>query len=140
MSLWLFKSGFVSIRWLTHEGPSLQADTANDMLGLGTVISVDALDRMPRGCLFNFHAASAGGRDNRDVCHWGVSLGGGIGAAANTTAEEDGVRVNFRKGDGRYGIFKMKESYEVCKLKYGKQHKGETVIREIDPTLIASYY
>jgi hypothetical protein len=144
VSLWLFKSGFVSIRWLTHEGPSLQADTANDMLGLGREITADQLERMPRGMLFNFHAASSKGRDNRDVCHWGVSLGGGYGAAANTTAEEtteDGkkVRVNFRSGDGKYGTFKMRESYEVCRLKYGKEKKVETVIREIDPTVVAGY-
>lgn len=145
VSLWLFKSGFVSIRWLTREGPSLQADTANDMLGDGKVITVDELDRMPRGMLFNFHGGKSGSRDNRDVCHWGVSLGGGMGAAANTTAKEttlDGrtIQVTFTPGSSLYGIFRMRESYEVCKLKYGKERKLDTVIRQIDPSLVRTYY
>jgi hypothetical protein len=146
VSLWLFKSGFVSIRWLTREGPSLQADTANDMLGLGTVITPEELERMPRGYLFNFHAADSGGRVNRDVCHWGISLGNGRGAAANTTPQEqttDGrtVRVRFEgAGSSRYGLFPMRDSYEVCRLKYGKERKTDTVIRQIDPTAVGTYY
>jgi hypothetical protein len=146
VSLWLFKAGFVSIRWLTREGPSLQADTANDMLGLGDVITPEELARMPRGHLFNFHAADSGGRVNRDVCHWGISLGGGRGAAANTTPREAttegrSVQVRFEgTGSSRYGLFEMRESYEVCKLKYGKERKSDTVIRQIDPTVVTSYY
>lgn len=135
---WLFKSGFVSMRWLTHEGPSLIARTANDMLGLGRVIREDQVDRIPRGYIFNFHGGVVRGVEARDVCHWGVSLGDGIGAATNTTDGEKGRTVHFSRGagPGRYGVFRLRESYEVCKLKYG----GSAIIRQIDPATVEGLY
>jgi len=144
--LWLFKAGFVSIRWLTREGPSLMAHTANEILGNGTVIGRDQLKRMPRGYIFNFHGGTVLGRDNKDVCHWGISLGGGLGAATNTTASENDrgrtVAVNFIRGAGagQYGVFRLKESYDVCALKYSGDRGCETVIRQIDPQSIDNLY
>jgi hypothetical protein len=135
---WLFKAGFVSMRWLTHEGPSLIARTANAMLGDGVVVAEDRVEHIPRGWIFNFHGGNAQGRDNKDVCHWGVSLGNGIGAATNTTEAEGDKRVNFIRGAGpaRYGVFRLKQSYEVCKVKYG----GDAVIRQIDPLTVPGLY
>lgn len=135
---WLFKSGFVSMRWLTHEGPSLIARTANDMLGLGEVIAEDRVDRIPRGYIFNFHGGVVRGNEARDVCHWGVSLGDGIGAATNTTDGEKGKSVRFIRGagPGRYGVFRLRESYDVCKLKYG----GSAIVRQIDPMTVGGLY
>jgi hypothetical protein len=126
------------MRWLTHEGPSLIAMTANRMLGDGVEIEPRRLNRMPRGWIFNFHGGTVRGRVNKDVCHWGVSLGDGLGAATNTTDGEQGKTVTFLRGAGpaRYGVFKLSESYEVCKLKYG----GEAVIRQIDPGTIPGLY
>ncbi len=135
---WLYKAGFVSMRWMTHEGPSLIARTSNQMLGDGEVISEDRLDRMPRGWIFNFHKGDSDRRNNKDVCHWGISLGQGIGAATNTTDEEEGKKVNFIRGAGpaKYGVFRLRESYDVCKLKYG----GTAVIRQIDPHTVPNLY
>jgi hypothetical protein len=138
----LFKAGFLSIRWLTREGPSLLAHTANDMLGNGIVIPKSQLDLIPAGWIFNFHGGNFGGRENKDVCHWGVSLGGGIGAGTNTTPAEKGKKVNFIAGAGigAWGKFRLSEAYDVCELKYRGDKGCDTVIRKIDPTTIGNLY
>ncbi len=136
--LWLFKAGFVSMKWLTHEGPSLIARTANQMLGEGVVVPPEKLESIPRGWVFNFHGGDVQGRSNKDVCHWGVSLGHGIGAATNTSDGEKGKTVVFKRGAGpaRFGVFELRESYDVCNLKY----PGTAVIRQIDPRTIPNLY
>jgi hypothetical protein len=138
----LFKAGFLSIRWLTREGPSLLAHRANELLGDGQVINESDLDKIPAGWIFNFHGGKVGNRENKDVCHWGVSLGGGIAAGTNTTPQEEGKRVNFIQGagTGAWGKFRLREAFEVCQLKYRGDKGCETVIRQIDPTTIAGLY
>jgi len=82
---------------------------------------------------------------HKEVCHWGVSLGGGWAAGANTTpsAAAGGVTqtVNFRTGNSVYGEFTLASSAEVCKLKYTPhgQPVQDITIRQIDPTAVATY-
>lgn len=137
--LWLFKAGFVSLRWLASEGYGLDANTCNRILGSGVEISAEELPRMPKGYMFNFHA-----RKSPATCHWGISLGDGYAAGSNTTPQENNglTKVTFRRGNSVYGEFDMLSSYEVCRYKYklvGEQI-GDVVIRKIDPTLVQSFF
>lgn len=139
LKMLLFKAGFVSIRWLSRTGPTMSAQTVNAMLGMGVVIQQAQLAAMPRGYMFNFH------RDgDTAVCHWGISLGNGLAAGANTQANWPGApaAVNFRSGDSHYGIFTMQSSYDVCRYKYGLHGQGpaNVTIRQIDPTAVATYF
>jgi hypothetical protein len=139
LKMLLFKSGFVSIRWLARTGPTMTAQTVNAILGQGVVVSEAALATMQPGYLFNFHRAG-----DMAVCHWGVSLGRGKAAGANTHAAWPGAPapVNFFSGDSRYGIFTMRSSYDVCRFKYGLHGQGraEVTIRQIDPEAVLTYF
>lgn len=137
--LWLFKAGYVSLRWLASDGFGLDANTCNDILGYGIEITREQLPLMPRGYMFNFHA-----RRSQSTCHWGISLGDGYAAGSNTTAQENSgrTRVTFRSGNSVYGIFDMVSSYEVCRYKYklvGEQI-GDLVIRQIDPAQVSTFF
>lgn len=134
---WLFNAGFVSLRWLAQNSMRLNANTANQILGNGTIIPMNAVAGVPAGHIFNFHAIN-----QPSVCHWGVSLGGGLAAGSNTTAEWNARhgqfkvthRVNFLVGDSKCGQFSLLESAQVCQMKY---QIGDTpqniVVRRIDP-------
>jgi hypothetical protein len=139
LKMWLFKAGFVSLSWLANTGPKMTAQTVNQMLGDGEVIPESQLDNIPRGFLFNFHK-----KDYKAVCHWGVSLGQGWAAGANTTANELGspAPVNFRSGGSIYGEFTLASSLLVCKYKYTdvKGQPGDVTIRQIDPALVSTYF
>ena len=130
--LWLFKAGFVSLAWFVSRGFDLTANTANHMLGDGQTVSEDELDDIPAGHMFNFHAAN-----DKTVCHWGLSLGNGLGIAANTTPAELNVEpVAFVTGGSTYGTFPLKDSYHVCEAKY----RAAVTIRDIDPSLVTTYF
>jgi hypothetical protein len=144
--LWLFKAGFVSIRWLASDGFDLNAYSANRMLGDGQVVSLDQLNNIPIGHIFNFHAAAS-----KPTCHWGLSLGHGQAVAANTTAQFlQSPRVNFTRGNSVYGEFPLRESYLACKWKYALESEvaaekrgtplPEIVIRDINPQQVATYF
>lgn len=144
--MWLFKAGFVSIKWLASTGFDLTANTANQILGDGRVIPLSQLGQIPAGHIFNFHAPQS-----KETCHWGLSIGGGRAIAANTTAQcLQSVRVNFSSGNSVYGEFALAESYDACKWKYARQddllrHRvmgelPEITIRDIDPTAVATYF
>ncbi len=144
--LWLFKAGFVSIRWLASDGFDLTANSANRMLGDGRVISLDEIDTIEAGHIFNFHA-----QQSKPTCHWGLSLGNGKAVAANTTAQFlKSAPVLFTKGNSFYGEFSLRESYEACKWKYAlvgdvaAEKTGtplpEIVIRDIDPQQVRTYF
>lgn len=139
LKMLLFKAGFVSIRWLARTGPTMSAQTVNGILGLGVVVLPAALATMPRGYMFNFHRAG-----DMAVCHWGISLGNGVGAAANTQENWPGAPapVAFRRGSSHYGTFLMQQSYDVCRFKYGLHGQGpaNVTIRQIDPTAVATYF
>jgi hypothetical protein len=139
LKMWLFKAGFVSLRWLAKTGPTMTAQTVNNMLGDGEEITEDKLDDMPRGYLFNFHKS-----DRKDVCHWGVSLGGGWAAGSNTSSDWEGspAPVNFRSGGSAYGEFTLASSLMVCKYKYTDTLRVPTAvtIRQINPQLVSTYF
>ena len=139
LKMLLFKAGFVSIRWLARTGPTMTAQTANNILGLGQVVNEGALDNMPAGYMFNFHRAN-----DVAVCHWGVSLGNGWAAGANTQANWPGAPapVNFRSGGSNYGVFTLRSSYDVCRFKYGLHGQGpaQVTIRRIDPRAVNTYF
>lgn len=144
--MWLFKAGFVSVKWLASTGFDLTANTANQILGDGKIIPLSQLDRIPAGHIFNFHAAQS-----KETCHWGLSIGNGRAIAANTHQQIlNSVRVNFSPGNSFYGEFKLAESYDVCKWKYAREPDSlrykvmgelpEITIRDIDPTTVATYF
>jgi len=137
--LWLFKSGYVSLRWLASEGYGLDANTCNSILGSGKIITPQQLGVMPKGYMFNFHA-----KKSQSTCHWGISLGGGYAAGSNTTSKEKGTDtvVTFREGNSVYGQFEMAKSYEVCRYKYKGTNEdiGDVVIRQIDPDQVKTFF
>jgi hypothetical protein len=139
LKMWLFKAGFISLRWLANTGPKMTAQTVNSMLGQGKIIPESQLNQIPKGHLFNFHRAN-----DQAVCHWGVSLGGGWGAASNTTADWAKAKapVNFRSGNSFYGEFTLQTSLDVCKAKYAltSEDAAEITIRQIDPSLVSTYF
>ena len=146
VKLWLFNAGFVSLRWYASDGMEIDAHRANNHLGNGTIVPRDQVHTIPRGYMFNFHVIG-----QKSVCHWGVSLGGGWAAGSNTTASADfgpktapvTAAVTFRSGGGTYGEFTMASSADVCKLKYalhGTPVAPEITIRQIDPSIVATYF
>jgi hypothetical protein len=141
LKMWLFKAGFVSLRWLAKTGPLMTAQTVNAMLGDGVIIEERDLNSIPAGYLFNFHR-----KGDKAVCHWGVSLGSGWAAGSNTSANWLGspAPVRFRSGDSKYGEFTLQSSLDVCKNKYARKESGEktveVTIRKIDPTVVTTYF
>ncbi|HEX4808396.1 MAG TPA: hypothetical protein VH325_05675 [Bryobacteraceae bacterium] len=144
--MWLFKAGFVSIKWLASDGFDLTANSANQILGDGQIISLSKIDQIPPGHIFNFHAP-----ESKPTCHWGLSIGNGLALAANTHQQIlQSVRVNFITGNSFYGEFQLAESYDVCKWKYAREgdllrlkvmgELPEITIRDIDPTLVPTYF
>ena len=147
--MWLFIAGFVSMRWLASAGFDLNANKANQMLGDGTPVTLDHINQIPAGHIFNFHAA----RD-KATCHWGLSLGNGMAVASNTHQQIlQSVKVDFTSGNSFYGQFKLEESYDVCKWKYAldadvnayKDTRDPAsippiTIRDINPALVATYF
>ena len=144
--MWLFKAGFVSIKWLASTGFDLTANSANRILGDGRVIPLSQIEQIPPGHIFNFHAPQS-----KETCHWGLSIGNGLAIAANTHQQilQSG-RVTFITGNSFYGQFKLTESYDVCKWKYAREEEllrlkvmGELpdiTIRDIDPVQVATYF
>lgn len=141
---WLFNAGFVSLRWMAQNAMLLDANTANNILGNGVIIPVANIAQMGVGYIFNFHVVN-----HPEVCHWGVSLGGGLAAGSNTTpgaaARDNGVlvseTVHFVAGDGVCGEFLLSESAQVCKLKYQHGNVAEAiVIRSLAPFLIPNRF
>jgi hypothetical protein len=147
VALWLFQSGYVSLRWLIKCKMDMTPQLVNTWLGNGVQIQPAALANMPRGHIFNFHL-----QNRSDVCHWGISIGAGRGVAVNTKAAALGtaqdaanVEVNFSgAGSSAYGEFALMESYTVCTHSYERSNRqsplANVVIRQIDPATEPSYY
>lgn len=139
LRLWLFKAGFVSLHWLTKSGPTMTAQTANNILGQGQVVAAGMEHTIPAGWLFNIHKEG-----DQSVCHWGISLGGGWAAGCNTQPDWPGspAPVQFRNGgDMHYGEFLLSSSVEVCRYKYSTVAGAPTnvVLRQIDPSAVQTY-
>jgi hypothetical protein len=155
---WLYKAGFVSLRWLAKVGFELGPNNCNTVLGMGSVIDPKNIDAIPRGYLFNFHADG-----DQSTNHWGIALGKGLAAGSNTTASSSKVgfggtgivETDFSKGGTTYGVFTIASAFEVCRYKYQRNlaSKGgiagsvtvaatwkEPIIRQIDPVGLATYY
>lgn len=144
--MWLFKAGFVSLRWYASAGFNLIASTANNILGDGKTVEFVKMKDIPAGHIFNFHAAKS-----KQTCHWGLCIGNGLAIAANTTQQFlQSDRVEFISGNSFYGKFRLEESYDACRWKYAlvedvALHKTtgylpDIVIRDIDPTAVHSYF
>lgn len=147
---WLYKAGFVSLRWMATTGYSLTANNCNQILGQGQIITPDQIDNIPVGYLFNFHA-----QGDQAVTHWGISLGAGMAAGSNTTPGELDYRngkqpifTTFDRGQSTYGVFDLTSAYNVCSNKYqlgdvksGKVDKWrDIVIRQINPRAVTTYF
>lgn len=132
---WLFKSGFVSLRWILKKGMALGAENANTFLGNGTQIVLNhdgSVPAIPRGTVLNWRGSQ---QDTVDICHWAVSLGDGYAAGANNTlagkikgatkAEDEDFDVRFRyqgaertlqHADSQFGTFNIED---MCKVYSG---------------------
>ncbi len=152
---WLFKSGFVSLRWILKKGMALGAENANTFLGNGTPIILNADGSAPpiaRGTILNWRGTEP---DTRDICHWAVALGDGYAAGANNTlagkikgatkADDEDVDVHFRhKGadrtlnhdDSKFGTFRIED---MCKVYSGVKTYSDSagssgyVLTGVDP-------
>lgn len=141
---WLYKAGFVSLRWMATTGYSLTANNCNDVLGWGEVISAEQMSNIPVGYLFNFHSV-----ESPTVTHWGISLGNGIAAGSNTVPQELDyrnnkavIRTQFSQGGSAYGIFTLESAYNVCSNKYmlDKTKWQGAIVRQINPRAVDSYF
>lgn len=135
--MWLLNSGCCSLPWYEKVGTKINAYNVNKEVGDGKVYPESDVGNIPRGYVFNIQDSKA-----LDVCHWGVSLGGGWAAASNTTpgwidADKNEVMVKFRKGGGTYGEFTLQSAVDVCKWKYDS-HKVS--VKAFDPTRNPKYY
>lgn len=132
---WLFKSGFVSLRWILKKGMALGAENANTFLGNGVPIALNhdgSVPAIPRGTILNWRGTQ---QDTKDICHWAVSLGDGYAAGANNTlagkikgatkADDQDVDVRFRyqgaertlqHADSQFGTFRIED---MCKVYSG---------------------
>jgi hypothetical protein len=137
VKVWLFQSGLCSFPWLLKEGNQITAYTVNGILGDGRVVAEKDIRTVPEGFIFNIHDAN-----DANICHWGVGLGNGKAAAANTTAggmnsNRQTVMVNFTKGNSGYGEFDLQSSVDVCKCTYNSKR---VVLKVVDPTRGNGYY
>ncbi len=114
---WLFKSGFVSFRWILRNGFSLGAENANQLLGDGNVLTRGPDGSIPhinRGMIINWRGNQI---DSQDICHWAVSLGNGNAIGANNSPggrlNGKDVFVNFIDGGSAFGVFSIREMWDV---------------------------
>jgi hypothetical protein len=124
---WLFKAGYVSLRWMAREKGRMVPQNCNDILGWGiTQIDTTAWDPatyratingIQRGLIVNWR----GRGDAHAVCHWAMTLGGGKAVGVNNTKEErGGVKTVFDPGGGTpYGIFTIESMCTVYNAKLG---------------------
>jgi hypothetical protein len=144
---WLYLAGFVSRRWLIQQGRRLDANTCNQLLGEGTIVTKPNWGTIPEGYFWNIHK-----QGDVTTCHWGVSLGNDTAVACNNTG---GTLINgatfiltFSKGDARSGICKFTDLCKVCdndpkyRPKGGGMHSSgqNIVVRMIDPEEGVNFY
>lgn len=149
---WLFKSGFVSLRWILHKGMALGAENANTFLGDGAAVTLNhdgSVPPIPRGTVLNWRGNQV---DTRAICHWAVSLGDGYAVGANNTlagkvgAQDIDVRFRFRGAertlqhdDSKFGTFLIED---MCRVYAGVKTHSNTaghsgyVLTAIDPVHI----
>ena len=137
---WLYKSGFVSLRWLARDGGGIGAENANELLGNGTPVTRTTLAATPRGMMVNWRGANDA---NSGICHWAVSLGDGYAVGANNSGggrlNGKDVMVTFQSGGGAFGVFKMEDMWDVYsgdKTYHPKIGRSEFVVATIDPATV----
>lgn len=130
----LFAAGFVSLRWLATIGKWAHIDYASDIFGMGTIVPPGNINQIPSGYIFVIHNSA-----NIKESHWGVSLGGGICAAYNTTPAWRDAQVNFITGNATWGKFRLSESIEVLKRKFSPNALANITTRQIDPARIRAF-
>jgi hypothetical protein len=111
--LWLFQAGFVTLKWYMDNN-GMNAYNCNQILGRGQEWDIGRIDQIPRGWIWNFQGIRS------EVCHWGISLGGGRAAGTNNHMAEGNKRVTFEEGGLTYGKFDLLSQYEVLRIKYGE--------------------
>ena len=135
---WLFKAGFISIRWLVRYELGMVAENVNDRLGRGALVTAGNENGIARGHLVNFHAVG-----KEAVCHWAVSLGSGWAVGANNTEAAGAAVTTFRNnGKGTFGEFEIASMRAVLQNKYtfGLDNRQVGVqVRDIDPAAVATY-
>lgn len=138
---WLFKSGFVSKKWLAKEGNTLTGYTANSYIGEGQIVPSESRDQIQRGFIWNIHRVN-----DPSTCHWGVSLGNNRAVACNNTDSSPGVNLNYHTGNTQYGIFDFTNICDVlnANAKYGHTGDGapgeNIVVKKINPEIVTEYY
>jgi hypothetical protein len=144
---WLFKSGFVSLRWILRNGMSLGAENANSLLGDGTSLTRNGgeLPDIPRGYIVNWRGNQP---DTVGICHWAVSLGDGYAAGANNTLagisdrslgggkDRPLTQVTFRTGGSQFGVFSIADMwtiYEGDKTFSNSAGRAGCIVAMVDP-------
>jgi len=140
---WLYKSGFVSLRWILRDGFKLGAENANQLLGDGTTLQLDSEFRapaIPRGMVINWRGDQP---DSRDICHWAVSLGNGNAIGANNSPggrfNGKDVIVTFVSGGTAFGVFDinvMNKIYMGDKTYSTSAKKSGCVVATVDPSTV----
>ena len=140
---WLFKAGYVSLRWMAKEKGRMVAQNANDILGLGhNVVDVDAgqwdlarskaaIAQIPRGRLINWRGKGA----NHGVCHWAYTLGGGAAVGVNNSSAAAGpngtlINTDFKSGGTEYGVFTIES---MCSVYDSKLSRKGFIVATIHP-------
>lgn len=143
---WLFKAGFVSLRWMAKEKGRMVAQNANEILGWGhNVLDVgrqetptwdpprvrETLRQIPRGRLINWR----GKGPNAGVCHWAFTLGNGDAVGVNNSSAAAGpnktlVNTVFRQGGTEWGVFDIES---MCTVYNGKLEGKGFVVATIHP-------
>ena len=140
---WLFKSGFVSFRWILRNGFALGAENANRLLGNGTTIARNpdgSVPPIPRGLVINWRGDQP---DSEGICHWAVSLGDGnaIGANNSPGGRLNGadVMVNFVSGGSAFGVFSIRQMWDVYqgdKTMSRSAGRPGCIVATIDPSTV----
>ena len=140
---WLFKSGFVSLRWILRQGFRLGAENANSLLGDGTAVNLDLEFKaplIPRGMVINWRGDQP---DSEGICHWAVSLGDGNAIGANNSpggrCQGQDVLVHFVRGGTAFGVFSidvMNKIYMGEKTMSRTAGKSGCIVATIDPRTV----
>jgi hypothetical protein len=114
---WLYKAGFVSLRWLLRRGMRMDAHNANEICGDGIELQrgMDGSYPQPaRGMIINFRGSEV---DTEKTCHWTVSLGNGMLIGVNNTGGSvvngEQFNVRFVTGNGLFGTFSLEDMWHM---------------------------
>ncbi|MBC5766451.1 hypothetical protein [Ramlibacter albus] len=140
---WLYKAGFVSLRWLLRHGMRIDALNANAICGDGVELQLNddgSCPNVPRGMIVNFRGSEPG---SENTCHWTVSLGNGWLIGVNNTGggvvDGQQFNVNFRTGGGLFGTFPLRDMWHLYTGEITRSHTTHRTgvrVAMIDPSTI----